>query len=296
MSESAEKLRHQIASAGELGSVVRTMKAMAASSVNQYEEAVRALEAYHQTLQLALGACLRQQRWASPAPAESAPAAGALCAVVFGSDQGLVGAFNDVVVDAALSDLRQYPGRKRLWPVGERAQVRLADAGVEPVRVFALPAALAGITGFVAELLVALEAQRDKGEMAELRLFYHQPRPVEISAPVCERLLPLDAQWRRRLEAQPWPTRQYPQMVGGPVQALADFLREYLFVSLYRACAESLASENANRLAAMQRAEKNIGDLLEQLTRTFHRTRQNRIDDELFDLVSGFEALSRARP
>jgi F-type H+-transporting ATPase subunit gamma len=113
---------------------------------------------------------------------------------------------------------------------------------------------------------------------------------------VCERLLPLDAQWRRRLEAQPWPTRQYPQMIGGPVQALADFLREYLFVSLYRACAESLASENANRLAAMQRAEKNIGDLLEQLTRTFHRTRQNRIDDELFDLVSGFEALSRARP
>jgi F-type H+-transporting ATPase subunit gamma len=63
-------------------------------------------------------------------------------------------------------------------------------------------------------------------------------------------------------------------------------------VSLFRACAESLASENASRLAAMQRAEKNINELLEDLNRTFHRLRQSGIDEELFDVVSGFEALS----
>ena len=69
-------------------------------------------------------------------------------------------------------------------------------------------------------------------------------------------------------------------------------IREYLFISLFRACAESLASENASRLAAMQRAEKNINELLEGLNRTFHRLRQSGIDEELFDVVSGFEALS----
>ena len=69
-------------------------------------------------------------------------------------------------------------------------------------------------------------------------------------------------------------------------------IREYLFVSLFRACAESLASENASRLAAMQRADKNIDDLLERLTGTFHRVRQSGIDEELFDVVAGFEALS----
>jgi F-type H+-transporting ATPase subunit gamma len=76
---------------------------------------------------------------------------------------------------------------------------------------------------------------------------------------------------------------------------LRALIREYLFVSIFRACAESLASENASRLAAMQRADKNIGELREDLNRTFHRMRQSGIDEELFDVVSGFEALSGKR-
>ena len=70
---------------------------------------------------------------------------------------------------------------------------------------------------------------------------------------------------------------------------------EYVFVSLFRACAESLASENASRLAAMERADKNINDLLEQLHGTFHQLRQSGIDEELFDVISGFEALGGSR-
>ena len=72
-------------------------------------------------------------------------------------------------------------------------------------------------------------------------------------------------------------------------------IREYLFISLFRACAESLASENASRLAAMERADKNINDLLEQLHRSFHQLRQSGIDEELFDVISGFEALVGSR-
>jgi hypothetical protein len=53
-----------------------------------------------------------------------------------------------------------------------------------------------------------------------------------------------------------------------------------------------LASGNASRLAAMQRAEK-IDELLEDLNGTFHHLRQSRIDEELFDIISGFDALSR---
>ncbi len=74
-------------------------------------------------------------------------------------------------------------------------------------------------------------------------------------------------------------------------QTLRALIREYLFVTLFRACAESLASENASRLVAMQRADKNIQELQEDLKRTFHRLRQSDIDEELFDVISGFEAL-----
>ena len=86
-----------------------------------------------------------------------------------------------------------------------------------------------------------------------------------------------------------------PEVTGGGTAALRALIREYLFVSLFRACAESLASENASRLAAMQRADKNIDELLEALNGTFHRLRQSGIDEELFDVVSGFEALTRER-
>jgi F-type H+-transporting ATPase subunit gamma len=61
---------------------------------------------------------------------------------------------------------------------------------------------------------------------------------------------------------------------------------------LFRACAESLASENASRRAAMERADKNIGELLEMLHGSFHRLRQSGIDEELFDVISGFEAMA----
>jgi F-type H+-transporting ATPase subunit gamma len=98
--------------------------------------------------------------------------------------------------------------------------------------------------------------------------------------------------WRRKLAELPWPTGSLPEVMGGGTATLRALIREYLFVSLFRACAESLASENASRLAAMQRADKNIDELLEDLNRTFHRLRQSGIDEELFDVISGFEALS----
>ena len=102
----------------------------------------------------------------------------------------------------------------------------------------------------------------------------------------------MDENWQRRLAALPWPTENLPEVIGGSGTTLRTLIREYLFVSLFRACAESLASENASRLAAMQRADKNIDELLEDLNRTFHSLRQSGIDEELFDVISGFEALS----
>ena len=99
------------------------------------------------------------------------------------------------------------------------------------------------------------------------------------------------ASWPER----PWPSGNLPEVVGGGSATLRALVREYLFVSLFRACAESLASENASRLAAMQRAEKNIDQMLEELNAGFHRLRQSGIDEELFDVISGFEALAGTR-
>jgi F-type H+-transporting ATPase subunit gamma len=92
-----------------------------------------------------------------------------------------------------------------------------------------------------------------------------------------------------------WPTGNLPEVMHAGT-ALRARVREYLFISLFRACAESLANENASRLSAMERANKNIDELLENLHGTFHRLRQSGIDEELFDVIFGFEALTVRKP
>jgi F-type H+-transporting ATPase subunit gamma len=110
--------------------------------------------------------------------------------------------------------------------------------------------------------------------------------------PARQRLLPLDAQWERSLRRIDWPTKHPPQVLDSTSRSLLTLIGEYLFVSLFRACAESLAAENASRLAGMQRAEHNIADRLTQLRAAFNEMRQSAIDEELFDLIAGFEAAS----
>jgi F-type H+-transporting ATPase subunit gamma len=293
MSDTTASLRRKINSAGDLQSVVRTMKAVAASSIGQYEESVRALGDYYRTVELGLGACFRES---GPAPLiaerKRQTFAGAIGAVVFGSDQGLVGQFNEVVADYAVKTLAALSAKPEVWAVGERVYARLKDARLPLVGLFTVPNSVKAITPLVGQILVESETRHGQGEVTELHLFYNRPSSGAVYAPVSQRLLPLDESWRRMLAELPWPTANLPEVMGGGTATLRALIREYLFVSLFRACAESLASENASRLAAMQRAEKNIDELLEKLNRTFHRLRQSGIDEELFDVVSGFEALS----
>lgn len=292
MSETAASLRHKINSAGELQAVVRTMKAMAASSIGQYENAVRSLDDYYRTVQLGLAACFRQEAPAVVASRAQHLETGRIGAIVFGSDQGLVGQFNDVMVEFVVKTLGNLPGKKTVWAVGERIYSRLVDTDLLAGESFILPNSINAITPLIGQILVEMETQREKGEITQVYLFHNRPESGAVYKPVSQRLLPLDEVWRRDLTAISWPTGNLPEVMNGGEQTLLAFVREYLFVSIFRACAESLASENASRLAAMQRAEKNIDELLEDLNRTFHRLRQSGIDEELFDVVSGFEALT----
>ena len=293
MSDTTASLRRKIDSAGNLQSVVRTMKALAVSSIGQYEQSVRALGDYYRTVELGLGLCFRSTGSVALMTGETRRTdAGAIGAVVFGSDQGLVGQFNDVVADYAVKTLAALRAKPEVWAVGERVHARLKDAGLQMVGLFTVPNSVGAITPLVGQILVESEARRSQGEVVELHLFYNRSASGAVYKPVNQRLLPLDEIWRRELAKLPWPTKNLPEVLGGGTETLRALIREYLFVSLFRACAESLASENASRLAAMQRADKNIDELLEDLNGTFHRLRQSGIDEELFDVISGFEALS----
>ena len=233
MSETTASLRRKIDSAGDLQSVVRTMKAMAASNISQYEQAVRALGDYYRSVELGLSICFRKSVSTVPfVEGKGRPNPRFVDAVVFGSDQGLVGRFNDMVADYAVKTLAAMPGKHRVWAVGERAHARLADAGRPLMGVFSVPNSVKGITPLVGQILVECEARHGKGEVTELHLFYNRPTSRAVYAPVSQRLLPLDENWRLKLAGLLWPTVNLPEVMGETTATLRALIREYLFISL----------------------------------------------------------------
>lgn len=291
--DTLESIRGKSEGAKDLKSVVSAMKAMASANIVQYETAVLSLVEYYHTVALGIVAYFKSEKINAivEKPGSEEDDEKITCAIVFGSDQGLVGQFNDSMADFVSTSLQRLPGNKEIWAIGERVQLLLADTGFTISSTFPVPESVDAITALVDQLLVKSEESHEKKPVQAFYIFHNQPKAGVGYQQVMQRFLPLDEKWKDSILETPWPTKLLPQIAGGIQPTLQGLISGYLFVSLFRACAESLASENASRLEAMQRAEKNIGDLLEDLNKKYHRLRQSSIDEELFDVVSGFEAL-----
>ena len=290
MSDSLAGLRRKLDGARQLGSVVRAMKAISASSIVQYEKAVAALGEYQHAVELGLSLCLVDAGafTVRPGAAGDSPTG----ALIFGSDQGLVGRFNDTIGDFAADALRKLSGPKTVWVVGERACPSLEAAGLTITKRFAVPSSVAAITTLVTGIQVDLESYTAANRYSEIHVFHSSPRAGARYEAASQRLLPLDAAWSKRLRGMSWPTARPAQVLGDRDSSLRALIHEQLFIALYRACAESLASENASRLEAMQRAEDNIEKVSDELQQSLNRLRQGSIDEELFDVMAGFNALA----
>jgi F-type H+-transporting ATPase subunit gamma len=288
--ETLDSLRRKLAGAKDLKSVVKTMKVVAALNIGQYEKAVRSLDEYYNIVALGLATCLKPDLHGFHAGNHNDQAISS-CVIVFGSDQGLVGQFNDVLCTYVLESLRDMPGSKEIIAVGERVHMLLADRGFSNIRLYSVPNSVMYITPFVSQVLQNCEKMLLSGSVNRVIVYNNKPKQGTLFESVHRQLLPFDEVWQREILSHQWPTKQPPQVIGSTQRTLEMLVHTHLFTSLYRACAESLYSENACRLAAMQRAEKNIDELLDDLTHQFHALRQSTIDEELFDVVSGFEAM-----
>lgn len=299
MSNTAANIQRKINSASDLKGVVRTMKAVAASSISQYEHSVSALADYYRTVELGLSASLRGRDSGmlrlAPRLNQAAADNHAIGAIVFGSDQGLVGQFNEDLADFAIHILGKLSGKPKIWAIGERVQARIADSGMTIEKGFSVPTSVNGIADLVRQIQIESDTQGTSAINAVLYVFHNRPMSASLYQPVSLRLLPLDHHWYQRLVEIQWPTKMPPEFLCSTNTTIAALIREYVFISLYRACAESLASENASRLAAMQRAEKNIDELLDNFTRDFERVRQSSIDEELSDVLAGYELLNTSQ-
>ncbi len=296
-----EALEKQIKSGEDLGSIVSTMKALAATSVAQYEKAVASLDDYYHTIEMGLSVVLAAGKEQIVNPSNSSNRhnnQGLILLIIFGSDNGLAGRFNEQIAHYALTEYwteeekAEFPKNSIIACVGEQAFSRVISAGFEVEENFGMPSSIQTITGAVQSLLERIETWREQKGVKRVLLLYNRPLAGGIFISRAETLLPVDlsALQKQRLE---WKSKSLPTFTMPAPQLLSALLRQYFFVSLYRAFAFSLAAENASRLAAMQAAEKSIDERLLELTSFFQQARQTAITEELLDIISGFKALRK---
>lgn len=291
--QTLETLKRRMESTNELHSVVRTMKSLAVVNIRQYEKAAESISDYARTVDLGLyvvlqkstGIHLRQRKMEGKKTG----------AIVFGSDQGMCGSFNEDITDHVFEymEVNHYTKQDmRVISVGERASGILADEGFSPEKTIYLPGSVDGITEAVQDILFQVQSWNDAGKTGSVFLFYnHYPAQARYT-PGNLRLLPMDAAWMEERKTLSWDSGSLPFFTMDREELFGELVREYLFIFIFRAFVESLASENAARLSAMQGAEKNIRELSNNLSSQYHRIRQMSITEELLDIVSGFEALS----
>jgi F-type H+-transporting ATPase subunit gamma len=295
--ETVEDLKRRIKSTEELQSVVRTMKALAAVKIRQFEKAVEALEDYHKTVEMGLQVALRDRKEVVIGARSGPKDKDQIGVFVFGSDQGMCGQLNDQIVSHSMAEMDKFSGLKKegrfVVAVGQRVSARMQEAGQAVEGYISLPGSVTGIMPKVHRLLSKIDSWQRERNLEQVFLYYSKQISGARYEPHTVHLLPVDKKWLARIRERNWPGKAIPMFTMDWDLLFSALIRQYLFVSLFRAFAESLASENASRLASMQGAEKNIQEQLGSLRMRYHQQRQMSITEELLDIVSGFEALSQ---
>ena len=288
-----ESLRAKIETATDMESVVKTMKTLAAVSIRQYERAANALSHYNRTVELGFQVVLRDAAMRDQVFSNAELGLGhQTCAIVFGTDQGMCGQFNERIA-ASLGEAHAAADIPwKLLAVGTRVEAHLSDLGLPPEHTLRVPTGVSEVTGLVQDLVLTVDRWREQSGISHLFVFYNRRTKGASSTATQLSLLPIGTERYRRWSRQPWDSSSLPGFTMNPRRLLSCVVKQYLFVSLYRACAESLSSENASRIAGMQVAEKSIQQRLEDLKSAFNQIRQAAITEELLDVVGGFEALS----
>lgn len=310
--KTVDELRRQIANTRDMQSVVATMKTLAAANVRRYEAAADAMAAYNRTVEMSFHVLLRDRPSiakrethvgvelagiddleAASTRVDSKASQYSTGAIIFGSDQGLCGQFNEQIVDYALQRISLEPNAKwRIIAVGSRASSRIAEAKRQIEAEFHLPATIDSMANLIQDLMPPVVAWRNAG-VERIFVFHNNRTSVAAFAPQHHQLFPLSRRYLNHCRRLTWSSNSLPIHSAPWDDLFSAVIREYLFAGLFRSYAESRASENASRIASMHAAEKNIDRRLAELQQDFSHTRQAAITEELMDIVTGYEALTK---
>ena len=290
--ETLERLARRIESAQDLQEVVRTMKTLSAVGLRQSLAASHAIRAYEEVVDLGFRAVLGGAGRTNTPGVDETPRDAPRVLIVLGADHGLCGRFDETIADKATAEAATPPRETLVAASGLRVAERLTAAGLAPTETRTAPGSVSGLSDAADALLVLMDRwRRDRG-VADVILAHNVETGDAPARPAVLRLLPISRAWLADRALAPWPGRGLPMRAGARDAVLSRLLRQHLFVRVYRALAESLASENATRLAVMQGAQRNIVDHVAEMQAGYRARRQEAITTELIEVSTGYAALA----
>ncbi|MGE0669041.1 MAG: F0F1 ATP synthase subunit gamma [Sphingomonadales bacterium] len=294
---SLKDLRNRINSVKSTQKITRAMQMVAASKLRRAQEAVEAGRPYAERMEKVLaslaGSLMNQP--GAPALLVGNGKDEVHLIVVATAERGLCGAFNSSIVRAAIQkiELLKKQGKTvKILAVGRKGAVQLRrNYGHLIVDVIEYP----GIrqVGFAQAQPVAerILAMFEAGEFDVCSLFYNRFQSV-ISQIVTEiQLIPAQIPEADGASLNEGLGLAVYEFEPDEETILRELLPRNLAVQVLRALLENAASEQGARMSAMDNATRNAGDLINNLTLTYNRTRQAVITTELIEIISGAEAL-----
>ncbi len=274
-------IRRRIRSVKNTQQLTKAMKTVAAARLRRAQERVFSARPYALQLRNVLGnLTVRIENIAHPLldirPEER------ILFVIVTADRGLCGAFNSNIMRVAQSFMREHSGQTlSLAMVGRKGRDFFRRRGFkirsEFVNIFSRLD-----YGHAKDISENVVLAYSNAEVDAAYVVYNEFKSVIQQRVVVEKLLPLSRSELRETE----PQRDY--IFEQPPQEIFNrLLPRYVEIQIYRALLESAASEHGARMASMDTASRNAGEMIDMLTLNMNRIRQAAITREIIEVVSG---------
>lgn len=296
--ETLDNLKKTLDTSKSIKQVVSTMKALSGANIKKYEKIVKILYTYKSNVELALQAIMMHNDKININELEfigqSKNKKANNLVVVFGSNQGLCGRFNDKIANFTIDDI-QNTDENKVIVVGERLSMLLSNTKLKIFKTIPVPNSIENISNTIYELLAVIEKEIEEKTINKVFLYYTANDDTMNGTLTKTRLIPIDKKILENAQKKVWPTNNIPYWQIDTKTLAVDLLKQYIFVGLNDALVNSIASEQKNRLLTLQNAENNINDLIRTKNLEYNQKRQSTITNELLDVVTGYSVAKKKK-
>jgi F-type H+-transporting ATPase subunit gamma len=290
-----QDIRRRIRSVRNLQQLTKAMKMVSAAKLKRAQDRVIAARPYANTMTRVLARLAeRTGLWHHPLLEQRGDTHYIL--VLITADKGLCGGFNANLIKAAQDFIsRNKDKRIELVTIGRKGRDffrRRASIIREYTEVTARAVRHTDAAEIAQELMNIYMAE--DSTVDRVFLIYSEFRSALSQQITLKQLLPIGAE---SFGAEGESAHSQPKVLidyiyeQPPAEILGKLLPRYIQTQVYHALLESVASEHGARMAAMDSASKNAGEVIDSLTLNMNRVRQASITREIIEVVSGAEAL-----